>query len=217
MRLRLVLPTLPAAGLAALAAPVSYDFTTDYGAYDSGPLAYFAGGFLISWPAVVMAGALAGVVPYRLGERRAALMAGVAMTLVAVLAIGVGSVLGTRARAAQLPTSPVCVASAAATAEDAKSIEELENALAEIDHPARFDALSAEASTDHCQNAFSGGEGTYHWVAPYETLLEGHGWQVTTDTSSYNLLTATRGRFRITIYVDDPGFRGLTTLRIEHR
>ena len=43
-----------------------------------------------------------------------------------------------------------------------------------------------------------------------------HGWQVTsTKTSTYDFLTATRGRFQIRIYIDDPGFRGLTTLRIE--
>ena len=85
-------------------------FTADYGAYEGGPLAYFGGGSLLFWPVVVLVGALTGGVPYRFGERRAALVAGVAMTIFAVVGIGVGSVLGTRARAAQLPTSPVCVA-----------------------------------------------------------------------------------------------------------
>lgn len=205
-----------AAGLTVLSAWMSYGLTTDYGPYEGGPLAYFGAGLLIFWPVVVLVGALAGGLPYRLGERRAALLAGVAMTIVAVLGIGVGSVLGTRARAAQLPTSPVCVADPSATPEEVESIDELEDTLAEIDHPVRFDALSAEASVDHCQNAFAGGEGTYHWVGPYKALLVEHGWAVTsTKASSYDLLTATRGRFQIRIYVDDPEFRARTTLRIE--
>ena len=216
MRTRLVLPILPAAGLTVLSAWISYGFTADYGAYEGGPLAYFGGGSLLFWPVVVLVGALTGGVPYRFGERRAALVAGVAMTIFAVVGIGVGSVLGTRARAAQLPTSPVCVADPSATPpEEVESIDELEDALAEIDHPVRFDALSAEASADHCQNAFAGGSAD-HWVAHYEAWLVEHGWQVTsTKTSTYDFLTATRGRFQIRIYIDDPGFRGLATLRIE--
>lgn len=216
MRTRLVLPILSAAGLTVLSAWMSYGLMADYGAYEGGPMVYFGGGLLVFWPVVVLVGALTGGVPYRLGERRAALVAGVAMTIVSVVGIGVGSVLGTRARAALLPTSPVCVADPSATPEEVESIDELEDALAEIDYPVRFDALSAEASVDHCQNAFAGGEGMYHWVAPYEALLVEHGWQVTsTNASSYDLLTASRGRFQIRIYIDDPGFRGLTTLRIE--
>jgi hypothetical protein len=75
--------------------------------------------------------------------------------------------------------------------------------------------LSAEASVDHCQNAFAGGSAD-HWVARYEAQLMEHGWQITsTKTSSHDFLTATRGRSQIRIHLDDPEFRARTTLPIE--
>jgi hypothetical protein len=218
MRPRLVIPVLAALGLTVLTVQMSYGFAAEYGAIDGGPLAYFGIGLYIFWPVVVLVGALAGGVPYRLGERRAALPAGIALALVSVVGIGVAGALGTRAKAAQYPTSPACVAGEDATPEEVEAVEELEEALAGIDHPVRFEALRAAASVDHCQNAFAGGEGTDHWVEPYAALLAEEGWQVdTTDESPYVLLVATRGDFRIRIFVDDPGSRGLTTLRIERR
>jgi hypothetical protein len=147
MRLRLVIPVLAALGLTVLTVPMSYGFAAEYGAIDGGPLAYFGIGLYIFWPVVVLVGALAGGVPYRLGERRAALPAGIALALVSVVGIGVAGALGTRAKAAQYPTSPACVADEDATPEEVEAVEELEEALAAIDHPVRFEALSAEAST----------------------------------------------------------------------
>lgn len=215
MRPRLVVPVLAAAGLTVLATWISYGFTTDYGAYDGGLVAQAGAGLYVLWPAVLVIGALAGWLPYLLGERRAARWAGWVMVTLATAGITAGSLWGTSERAAQLPTSPACVAPDDATPAERSSVAELADALGQLDHPARFDAGSADVSADHCQNGFADGVAR-PWVGHYRMQLEAHGWRVTGGRSYYELLVATRGGLRIRL-LDGYGDRGQPGLRIERR